>query len=275
MKINSFQSLAFAQLLLILMGCDSSEKSYKRAIESRSIKDFQKVIDKYPESVFSKPAEIKIDEIIFWSEIDSSLSEGKYQSYLDSFPDGLFNTEVIGLLELIAAFKKAREEDFIESYTTFQEQNPNSLYNDSIEQRLPILESAYIGYQRLKDNDDVASLESYIREFEGTGYSRILKSKADSLALYQYIEQLSSKDIIERANAIKGLEKLENKELISVPHLIPLLSDNSVFSVRESSFIHITTISAYAKNALEKITGKSFGSKSQWMQWWENEDKSH
>ena len=270
MKINYPQLLIFS--ILILMGCNSPEKSFNRALESRSIEDFQKVIDNYPESEFSQQAEGKIGEINFWSEIDSSLLEKNYLSYLDSFPDGLFLTEANSFLELITAYKKARKEDFIESYTAFQEKYPNSLYQDSINQRLPILESALIGYQRLKDNDDIASLESYIKEFAGTGYSKALQAKADSLTIYQYIEQLSSKDVIERANAIEGLEKLEDKALAAVPHLIPLLSDDSGFSVSFSLGFYFTSVSTYTEDALEKITGQSFGkNKRKWTEWWENE----
>ena len=141
-----------------------------------------------------------------------------------------------------------------------------------IEQRLLILEAALIGYQALKGSDDISALKSYAQEFDGTGYAKVINAKSDSLTLYQLINKLSSKDVIERAEAIEELENLKSKALPAVPHLIRLLRDESTFSVSFSMGFYFTSISSYTEEALEKITGQKFGKNGKkWEQWWEKE----
>lgn len=119
--------------------CSNPEKSFNKAVVSRQIEDFNRIIEKYPKSEYVDSAKAKVNEIEYWMRIDSSLQIANYQIYLNSYPNALFNQEANLLLTEIYAYDSVRVKDVTSEYIAFQNRFPNSLYNNSINKRIKVL----------------------------------------------------------------------------------------------------------------------------------------
>lgn len=91
--------------------------------------------------------------------------------------------------------------------------------------------------------------------------AKALGNYNDSSSVQYLINALSSGFLFLRAYSAESLGKIKNFRAIEP--LIPLLDDNE------------KTVRDAAENALNEITGESFGSRSSWDNWWKTNKSNY
>lgn len=175
-------------LATTLHQCTSSENKFQKAEEQRSQELFEEFINKYPESELVDSAMSRIAEIKFWEKIGSSFNSEPYEIYIDSFNNGLYLYEAQNLIMEIQDFIHTREMDIIDAYNSFSEKYSESIFMDSINDRINYLLPANNRFQSMKLDTTIIALQAFVVEFHNTGYGKLIQSHLDTILKDRRIE---------------------------------------------------------------------------------------
>lgn len=171
-----------AFLLIFQISCSSSKEAWDNARQTDSIYSYEKYLEEYPNSDFSKEAREILDRLYekkAWDKARLSDNISSYEEFIILFPQSeLKNTalERIKEIKIDKFWEKTRNKNTIESYNDFILLYPNSKYESIAKEKLnDLIESK--NWNEILSKNNLDDFYNFISKYPQSKYIEIAKSK--------------------------------------------------------------------------------------------------
>lgn len=162
--INLIIIIIFSLIITtILLNHQKEVETWDKAISVNSISSINNYVKKYPEGIFLKSANFKLDELT-WNDAQLSNTEESYENYKRFFPSGEFVTKADDLLEELFWDNTLKIQN-LKSFVNYISHYPHGKYIEKSQ--------AYIDKHLIK-NDKIGQFTRSIlilEQFRNKGYS--------------------------------------------------------------------------------------------------------
>ncbi|TVL98616.1 MAG: hypothetical protein CV087_21050 [Candidatus Brocadia sp. WS118] len=193
---------------LLLLNCDRTQEDWEKAQNVNTVKAYEEFLQNHKDSEFTHEASKRIEKLS-WESVKMKDTKPDYLQFLGKYNDGDFAEEAYQRIEMID-WKDAKRVNKIESYNTFIQENPNSIFGDSARKKIEGIEQS-IWEKALKVNT-VDSYEQYKAQFPNGRFTKKAMSNTQKILDNQYIGTITG---LRRVQGM-GLDGLDTEPGISI-----------------------------------------------------------